>query len=226
MNFSADWEQRYQENTHLSIWPWSDVVSLVRRYCPQLGAGSRVLELGCGAGANIPFFQSLGVDYYGIDGSSALVARLRCRFPDFEAQLVAADFTLSQPFEKGFDLVLDRAALTHNSTAAIESGLAIAWDVLKDGCHFIGVDWFSTLHAEFQEGNLCDDEFTRSGFESGTFAGTGRVHFSDLGHLRKLFYRFEVKYLEEKLSKIVLPVPQDLATWNVVAIKPFKSEVL
>lgn len=29
MGFNSEWEQRYAENTHMSVWPWSDVVSLV-----------------------------------------------------------------------------------------------------------------------------------------------------------------------------------------------------
>ena len=46
MSFSREWEQRFAENTHISVWPWSDLVSLVRRHCKQLGPDSKVLELG------------------------------------------------------------------------------------------------------------------------------------------------------------------------------------
>ena len=79
MTFSNEWDQRYQENTHMSIWPWSDLVSFVKRYSKSIKV-SRVLELGCGAGANIPFFKSLKVDYYAIDGSKTAVQRLWNRF--------------------------------------------------------------------------------------------------------------------------------------------------
>ena len=47
MGFSPEWEQRYAENTHLSVWPWSDVVSLVHRHCKHIikkTGGGRVLE--------------------------------------------------------------------------------------------------------------------------------------------------------------------------------------
>ena len=37
----------------MSIWPWSDLVSYVMRYVPPNFAEFKVLELGCGAGANI-----------------------------------------------------------------------------------------------------------------------------------------------------------------------------
>ena len=60
MSFSQEWEQRYAENTHMSIWPWSDVVSLVHRHCKPLisAGGGECLELGCGAGAPIYPFVS------------------------------------------------------------------------------------------------------------------------------------------------------------------------
>ena len=29
MSFSNEWDERYQNNSHMSIWPWSDLVSLV-----------------------------------------------------------------------------------------------------------------------------------------------------------------------------------------------------
>ena len=44
--------------------------------------GGRVLELGCGAGANIPFFLALGMDYYAIEGSPTIVKQLHKRYAD------------------------------------------------------------------------------------------------------------------------------------------------
>ncbi len=220
MTFSREWEQRYLENTHLSIWPWSDLVSLVRRHCPDLGSQSRVLELGCGAGANIPFFQSLGVLYHAVEGSASMALRLKNRFPQFAATIAVGDFTVRQPFDPGFDLVVDRAALTHNTTVAIESGLRLAWEALRPGGCFIGVDWFSTHYGEFTRGRPAADPNTREGYEIGPFAGTGRVHFSDEGHLRQLFARYELLVLEEKVVRAVVPHANGpFASWNLVARK-------
>jgi len=55
---------------------FSDLISYVMRYARPSGKGCRVLELGCGAGANIPFFKSLGAEYFGIEGSGAVVEML------------------------------------------------------------------------------------------------------------------------------------------------------
>ena len=47
------------------------------RYAPPNKPKFCVLELGCGAGANIPFFSSLNVEYYAIEGSPTIVESLR-----------------------------------------------------------------------------------------------------------------------------------------------------
>lgn len=221
MTFSAEWDQRYLEGTHLSVWPWSDLVSLVRRNFRNLGAATRVLELGCGAGANIPFFLSLGVQYFAMDGSPAIVATLRERFPSAADRIAVADFTLEAPFPGGFDIVVDRAAVTHNSSAAIERAMDLVWHGLVPGGSFVGVDWFSTRYGEFGRGLRGDDAMTRTGYRNGPFAGTGNVHFSDEAHLRALFHRFELAVLEEKIVRNVVPGDSsEFATWNIVARKP------
>ncbi|MBO6179167.1 MAG: hypothetical protein J6O04_08340 [Selenomonadaceae bacterium] len=79
MGFSSEWETVYKENKQLSVWPWSHLVSLAHRY-GNLHEGMRVLEIGCGAGANIPFFISVGADYYGVEGSGTMAKRLNEKF--------------------------------------------------------------------------------------------------------------------------------------------------
>ncbi len=220
MGFSSEWEQRYAENTHLSVWPWSDVVSLVHRHCKPIIAtgGGRVLEFGCGAGTNIPLFLALGMDYYAIEGSPTIVQQLHQRYPHLADKIRIGDFTVDQPFVGNFDLVVDRGALTHNNTASIRNALQSAFESLKPGGMFIGSDWFSKNHDDFSEGEAIDDEYTRTKHNKGQFVGTGKVHFSDEAHLRDLFANLEIIFMEEKL--IQRHEPQDhhqFAAWNIVA---------
>lgn len=221
MSFSNEWEQRYAENTHLSVWPWSDVVSLTRRHCRDLGAHSRVLELGCGAGANIPFFQALGVDYYAIEGSPTIAAKLRERLPQLASNIVTGDFTQPWAFVPGFALVIDRASLTCNGGHAIRRCLRQVYDALEPGGYFIGVDWYSILHSDYANGEQGEDLHTRKGFTSGSFAKTGNVHFSDQAHLRELFADFQLMMLEEKQALRYEPADgHRFASWLIVARKP------
>lgn len=74
-NPRAVWNKIYKRNEQISIWPWSDLVSIVMRHTKPTTNDFKVVELGCGAGANIPFFLSLGVEYYSIEASEIIVSR-------------------------------------------------------------------------------------------------------------------------------------------------------
>lgn len=221
MAISDEWEERYAQGTHLSIWPWSDLVSLVYRNCQDLvREHGKVLELGCGAGANIPLFVHLGLDYHAVEGSATIVQTLRERYPQLAGKIAVGDFTSEQPHGVGFGLVVDRASLTHNDTASIRRGLALAWQALRSGGLFIGVDWFSTRHSDFRDGLDDADPYTRGGYRSGQFAGVGRVHFSDEAHLRDLFAGWQLLLLEESQVRRVEPADGHVfSSWKIVARK-------
>jgi SAM-dependent methyltransferase len=189
------------------------------RYAPPSGPSYRVLELGCGAGANIPFFNWLGVDYAAIEGSETIVGKLWERFPELKNNIVVGDFTKEIPFASRFDLVVDRASLTHNTTAAIKDAVALLKGCLKPGSRFIGIDWFSTDHSGYRQGEEAEDIYTRKGIHEGTFAGVGRVHFSDRAHLEELFSGFEFQLLEHKTIRREIPAADNhvAAVWNFVA---------
>jgi len=131
MSFSVEWDKRYHCNTHMSVWPWTDLVSKVMRYARPTSPDFRVLELGCGAGANVPFFSNLNVNYYGIEGSSFIVEKLHKLFPELSDKIVVGDFTREIPFDIDFDLIVDRAGLTCNSTASIQSSLNLIHNKLR-----------------------------------------------------------------------------------------------
>lgn len=214
-NFSEEWDDRYRAGTHLSRWPWSDVVGYVNRYARN---AYRVLELGCGAGANFPFFEELCIDYSGIDGSETIIRDLRDRFKAYKDKFYVGDFTNHLPYLSPFDLVIDRCSVTCNSTVAIENCLSEVRRVLKKDGIFIGIDWFSTAHSEFAHGSPSDDINTKTGYTEGPFAHTGRVHFSDVEHIEYLFRDFDIVALAHKTIAHRIPNHHSTyATWNIVA---------
>jgi len=219
MGFSSDWEHVYQNNQQLSIWPWTDLVSYVKRYI-SIHANFNVLELGCGAGANIPFFESLGVNYHGIEGSETIVNRLKLEFPNYSEMIIAGDFTKDLFFEKKFDLIIDRASLTHNDTSAIKKCIELVYDSLSTGGYFIGIDWFSLNHSEACLGDVVDDN-TKRNMPDGYFKGIGNVHFSDKQHLDELFKEFQFIKLEHKniIDYSVDNQEVTRASWNFVVKK-------
>ncbi len=218
LNFSQEWDTAYREHTHQSKWPWSDLVSLIYTTIDCKNKDLKVLELGCGYGANIPFFNSLDVDYYAVDGSDYIVEDIIKRFPKLKTKVNSVDFTKQIPFDEKFDLIVDRAALTHNDTIALKETISLIKEKLNDGGIYIGVDWFSDKHSEFKNGdNIENDIFTKTNYKNGPFQDLGKVHYSSYDHLKELFKDFEFLSLEHKNNKTI--IPKDSLTsgcWNFV----------
>ncbi len=221
--FSTEWDTMYQSSAHMSIWPWSDLISFVMRYArPSNPANYNVLEVGCGAGANIAFFKHLGVHYYGIDGSPTIVAALHERYPELHNQIVVGDFTQEIPFDCQFDAVVDRGSVTCNSTEDIQRCLELIYNKLKPGGKFIGIDWYSNTHSDYGKAPLLeDDPYTSTNLTEGHLANTGRVNFSDKAYLQKLFSQFELEVMQHKVIHQELPENDFVfASRNLVAKKP------
>ena len=219
MHFSHDWEVAFRNGEHDSRWPWSDLVSLFMRHASRVCKNGRLLEIGCGAGANIPFLQTTGAQYHAIEGSGSAAQKARQRFPALADDIVTGDFITEIPFSGLFDVVVDRAAMTHNNEQAIRSGIEKLSSCLRSGGIYIGIDWFSTRHSGFLLGEQAEDGWTRKDIANGPFANVGRVHFSDEAHLRALFAGWEWLALEEKQTCCLLPQPMLLSSWNFVLRK-------
>lgn len=216
VSFSSGWNDRFAGGGSNSVWPWSDLVSAVMRYSKPY-SGMRVLELGCGVGANARFFLESGCDYHAIEGSEAAVALMRLSLPELGSRLRQGDFTEGFGFGGLFDVIVDRSAVTHNSHAAIERTLAAVSAALKRGGKYIGIDWFSAAHSDASVAEEAEDRHTRRGFTDGPFTGIGRVHFADEEDMRSLFSSFRLEMLEHKVVHRVQPAGAMFAAWNVVA---------
>jgi len=219
MNPQTAWYDTYERGEQNIRWPWSDVIGLTVRHARPSDDYKRVLELGFGSGANVSFFLATGFDYHGVECAENIVQAVRNRFPEISSKLLCADFTKEIPFASQFDLVVDRAALTHNTTEGMRSGIEKARNSLRPGGLFIGVDWFSTEHSEFQRGKPLDDQFSRSGYDDGIFQGLGVVHFCDAPLLHSLFSGFQIISLEHKAIRQMVPNELTIGVWNFVARK-------
>lgn len=110
----------------------AEVLACVR----PLGAGAKVLDLGCGTG--FPITQALlqeGCQVYGLDSAEEMVARFRASFPDVPvrcALLQESDF-----FGLQFDAVVAWGVLFHLNGADQEQAIARVAQHLRPGGRFL-----------------------------------------------------------------------------------------
>lgn len=218
MTFSKEWETQYNQGRQFSLYPWSDLVTLVMRFAnpKQFSDKPKVLELGCGVGANISFFIDKGFKYFAIEGAQTATEYIHDCWGD-KVNVLCGDFTKEIPFKPGyFDLVVDRASTTHNPTKAIKKVISQVKLVLKPGHLFILSDWFSTRHTEFLRGDPLE-KHTRHNYSSGAFTQVGTVHFFDEYELRLLFEQWQILFMEHKSYETFVPNKDIKSTcWNMV----------
>ncbi len=220
MGFSSEWELAYKNRTNISIWPWSDLISMFYHYFPRSEydySELRVLELGCGAGANIPFFDYLGAKYYSVEGSQTEVSILKEKFVSQDICVEQGDFSIEIPFDVQFDLVFDRGSVSHNDTADIKNIIKMSYEKLKPGGVYLGIDWFSTEDIEFVDRKgiikvVHDRTFQFGG--TGTYANLGNAHFSDKDEILDLFSKFKPEEILLKSEKTVYPDLDTSYHWN------------
>ena len=137
------------------------------------------------------------MDYHAVEGSPVIVDQLHERFPEYKDTIKCGDFTQEIPFDGAFDLIIDRAAITHNSTKNIESVIRLIHHYLNVQGYFVGIHWFSTQHPQFGQGKKIDI-FTEK-YNDGPFKDLGNVHYSDKRHLLDLFKAFDSKWMAHNL---------------------------
>ena len=222
MSFSNKWEKIYKKKSNYAIWPWSEVVSLFYNhfnYDKFKNKKIKVLELGCGAGANIPFFNNKKFDYYAVDGSQTIIKALKIKYPNFKKRLMSCDFTKEIPFREKFDLILDRASITCNNKKSIISSIQLVRKKLKKGGIFFGIDWYSSKSSDSKKGIIDNDKFTRKDMKNSIFSEAGSFHFSSEKMMRNYFKKFKIISLYEKIIYKKIKTPNKLASWTIVVEK-------
>ena len=201
MSFRNEWENRFKAGYNHSIWPWSDVVRYVSKYVKKnVSRKTRVLELGAGIGANTRFFLENNFDYFAIEGSQTACNILTERYPHLKSKIHCLDFTVG--FELGqFDLMLDRATMTHTCDEDIIKTIKSIKKNLSPNGLFIGIDWFGKEHSDFLNDEM-GLKLTKSTKifkdENSHFNNLGLVNFFDEETIKALFTKWDLDNLEKK----------------------------
>ena len=180
----------------------------------------KILELGCGAGANLWFLAREGFDTFGVDGSETAIARAR---QYLEQQCLTAHLKVSDVTEQAelfpgvrFDAIIDVACSCCHRLNIARAMFDRAFDGLKPGGRI-----YSMTLAAGTYGDALGKEVepgTRAEIPDGPFRGLGICHFFTLEEIKSVFARFDNVGIEYSVRSI-RDMNQLVKLWVVEGIR-------
>ncbi len=197
----ADYKMHWDEKFKAQSWgryPPEDLVRFMgRNYKNCDRAGVKILEVGCGPGANMWFLHREGYNVAGIDGSPTAIDQARARLAEENAglnpvapDLRVGDFSVLPWEDKTFDVVVDIFSIYANTSGIISKTVAEVERVLKPGGDFYTKFW-SRGCAGYGQGKKIEDG-TYDEIPSGPCAHMGVSHFFDRAEIDRVFGAFRI----------------------------------
>jgi SAM-dependent methyltransferase len=129
-----EWEEIFK-NSQWGKYPPEELIRFIaRRYSHETNRKSvKILEVGCGPGANIWYLAREGFAVYGIDGSKTAIhqANLRLDTENLQAELTVGDI-INLPYDEGFfDCIIDVECIYANTLADSKNIIEEIYRVLK-----------------------------------------------------------------------------------------------
>lgn len=194
MQNAAVWENIFK-NHPWGKYPGEELIRFVARNF--YGKAAKVLEIGCGPGANLWFMAREGVTVYGIDYAETAISQARQRLnqecPGWTGELLAGDIG-DLPFESGFfDGVIDNEACSCNSFDKSVKIYNEAARVLKPGGK-IFVRTFAVDSWGYNTGEKIEENTWLA--SEGPLAGKGASRFTDMSDIPVLLQSFQVDNID------------------------------
>ena len=214
MAFDKNWEKSvYSKRIQLNQFPFDWVVSSTKRYVKKNFRNLSVVELGCGTGNNLTFFEKLKFKrIVGIEGSKTAVNIARKRFKkNKKIKFFLGDFVNAKFEKRSFDLCIDRGSITHNSKKDIFEIVENIHSFLKPG-GFLFSSLFSSEHYANKKKNVS--------FKKEINSTEGLVtSFFNKNEIKKLFKKFKIiSFLHEKKSENI-GKRKNICWWYIVLKK-------
>lgn len=149
------WNQGWDDVFRAKDWgkyPPEELVRFIGRnfFGAERRSEVRILEIGCGAGANLLFLAQEGFDATGLDGSAVALERAGQRLAErgLAARLDQGDAMALPYAEDSFDCVIDVECVYANTKADSRVILAEARRVLKPGGMFFSKTFMTGTSGE------------------------------------------------------------------------------
>jgi hypothetical protein len=214
------WENIYKSQKHTSVWPWTDLVSLVNKYTKyKLIKNLSFLEIGTGYGANIDFLNKNNNIYYGNEESLSAYKYIKNKYNKRNIIINNGNFLDINYEHHKFDCIVDRASITHNSFKDIKRIFNLSYKYIKPDGHLISTYLFSKHCSVFKKySHLNKNSITN--INTGFLKDLGIVTFFNKKDLLNLISnKYEILHIEHNQKTIYLPKKEIISWWNIVLQK-------
>lgn len=199
MSWDPVWEEIFRSR-EWGKYPPEELIRFTARnyYSAPDRRAVMLLELGCGAGANVWYLAKEGFQVSGIDGSTTAIdkASRRLKAEGLTADLRIGDIvTIADLYPANlFDAIIDVGCLMCNRLESVQATLDQGLALLKPGGKVLSMvsaqgSWGEGLGTEVETGTFLD-------IREGPLAGVGLVHFFTLEELQALYRRFDSVQIE------------------------------
>lgn len=160
----------------------------------------KVLELGCGPGANLFYLAREGFSAFGIDGSEVAINRAKERLDKegLKVDLAVGDI-LTLPYEDNqYDAILDCECIYANSMKDSKKIMEEAYRVLKPGGKFFSLTFATGTYGDGNGDKLEGERNTYTKIHEGALHSEyGIIRFTDEDEITELYGNlFEVDSVE------------------------------
>lgn len=185
-SFNEEWEIVHS-GQEWGMYPTEHVIRFIaRNYYSSNREQIKILDFGCGAGAQTWYLAREGFDVYGFDGSESAIEKVRCRFEKehLKAHLKVADALDLDYQDNFFDAVVDNVCIYSNLLDNIKAMYKDVYRMLKKGGKLFSSCFGKRTYGYGSGVALEEDTFAR--ITEGVLAGRGTTHFFTSEALRQI----------------------------------------
>lgn len=198
MSWNTVWEEVFSSRPW-GKYPGEDLIRFVAKnfYKVEDRASVKILEVGCGTGANLWYLAREGFSVFGIDGSPSGVditmKRLNAEIPDWNGEVLQGDIIKLPYTDNFFDGVIDIEALCCNDWDSTKRIIQEIWRVLKPNGKFFSRTFANGCWGDETGKRLSKDCWDVS---EGPMLGLGLVRFLHKNEIEDLYAPFSIDSTE------------------------------
>lgn len=209
--YKQDWGSKYPTETLIQF--------IARKFYRAERENVKLLDIGCGKGANIIFMAAEGFDVYGIDGSKEAISKAQANLEEkkLNATLQSGNI-INLPYNDDFfDGVTENEVVYYNNKENSKKILGEVKRVLKKGGYFYSRTFSTENYIGQNYEQISTYEFDN--ISDGPLSGKGFTRLIDLEGIKELYGSiFEIESID-KLEYTINNGAVTISEWIIICKK-------